>query len=123
MTVVDRVVQLEAGSSRPAALESFSHETIAPGTSPVTSDTLIEALSARRSYEDTEYLLRGLHATVGLFQLTTTTNEFMSMAAQALIDVVGLERAAALFWDGQAWRTEALFLRSRDPDERHRPPG
>lgn len=116
VTVADRVIQLESNSAgQPEALESFLHQTTPPGRQSDSATHLVEALAARRSDDDTRYLLRGLHATIGLFQLATNSAEFLSMAAQAMIDVVGLETAAALMWDGQDWTTEAICTRPGAP--------
>jgi adenylate cyclase len=99
----------------PEVLDSFVHQTTPPGATADSASQLIDALSMHRSADDTQYLLRGLHATVGLFQLATNSAEFLSMAAQAMIDVVGLETAAALMWDGGEWRTEAICVRGGSP--------
>ncbi|MBP90798.1 MAG: hypothetical protein CMJ64_29490 [Planctomycetaceae bacterium] len=117
ITVGDRVIQLEpkAALHAPELLDSFTHQTTLLGAHSEAATHLLEALSIRRSEDDTQYLLRGLHATVGFFQLASNSAEFLSMAAQAMIDVVGLETAAALMWDGRDWRTEAICTRPGSP--------
>lgn len=119
LTISDRVVQIEPNESpqQSEAMESFVHRTVAPGSrSPSdSSSALVTALQVRRSEDDTQYLLRGLHATVGLFQVASNSAEFLAMAAQAMIDVVGLETAAAVMWDGNDWRTEAICTRAGAP--------
>lgn len=117
VTIGDRVVQLEAAGlvPEPQALESFVHQTVPPGKLAEPGSSLITALSTRRSEEETEYLLRGLHATVGLFQLATSSGEFLSMSTQAMIDVVGLETAAAVLWNGNDWQIAAVRARRGAP--------
>lgn len=112
----ERVIQIEQSRSvQPlGALDSFSHQTIAPGGPDTHEASLSGILTARRTADETEFLLRGLHATIGLFQLAANASEFFSMAAQAMIDIVGMETAAVIIWQGREWRVEALSSRTRD---------
>ena len=105
----ERVIQIEPTRDiQPlGALDSFVHQTMAPGGPEADSALLSGILTARRSDEDTEYLLRGLHATIGLFQLASNAAEFFSMASQAMIDIVGMEAAGIVLWQGREWRVEA----------------
>ncbi|MCB9937233.1 MAG: adenylate/guanylate cyclase domain-containing protein [Planctomycetaceae bacterium] len=112
----DRVIQIEPqlATESPGPLDSFVHQTIPPGGRDTDATLLTEILTARRSTEDTEYLLRGLHATIGLFQLASSGAEFFTMATQAMIDIVGMESAAVVIWHGREWRVESHCSRSRD---------
>ncbi len=113
----ERVIELEAADSRahPDALESLPYETLPPGTASNSQSSSQWMDAGRRSTEELQYLLRGLHATVGLFQLATDPQDFLQMAAQAMVDVVELETAAALMWDNGDWRVAAICCRSESP--------
>ncbi len=109
-----RVIQFEAAGEQAAqgeALESFSHHTIAPGSGRHSVSSIADMLGIRRDEDQTEFLLRGLHATIEVFQPATNSAEFFALAAQAMVDVVGLETAAALLWRDQNWHIEARVSR------------
>ena len=112
LRLADRAIQIEARPTEGPAgvLESFSHQTIPPGELASTG-SLADLLSVRRSSDETEYLLRGFHATIGLFQLAGNSADFFSMAARAMIDIVGLEVAAALTWHDGEWNAESICER------------
>ncbi len=111
----ERVIQIELSRVvQPlGALDSFHHKTMPPGGPDTAETPLSGILTSRRTAEETEFLLRGLHATIGLFQLAATASEFYSMAAQAMIDIVGMETAAIVVWQGREWRVEAYSCRTR----------
>lgn len=113
----DRVIQLEAADAHLTsdALESLPHATLPPGTTSSHTSSLRWMDSARRTNEEMQYLLRGLHATVGLFQLAANSSDFLQMAAQAMVDVVGLETAGAIMWEDGDWRVEAICTRPGGP--------
>ncbi|MBC8352923.1 MAG: adenylate/guanylate cyclase domain-containing protein [Planctomycetes bacterium] len=119
LSLGDRVIQIEPTREvQPlGALDSFVHQTMPPGGPDTDSALLSGILTGRRSNEETEYLLRGLHATIGLFQLASNASEFFSMATQAMIDIVGMETAAVIIWQGREWRAESYCSRSRDAAE------
>ena len=110
----DRVIQIEPRVHQEAigTLDSFVHQTIPPGGKDTNAAFLSGILTAGHSAEDTEFLLRGLHATIGLFQLASSEAEFFSMAAQAMIDIVGMETAAIVIWHGREWRVETHCSRA-----------
>lgn len=112
----DRVIQIEPSREvqPPGILDSFMHQTIPPGGANTQFAALSGILTAPRSSEETGYLLRGFHATIGLFQLASKASEFFSLATQAMIDIVGMERAAVVIWYGREWRVESYCSRSRD---------
>lgn len=111
----ERIIQIEQShdTQLPGALDSFVHQTIPPGRAGDQSAVLSGFLTARRTNEETEFLLRGLHATIGLFQLASNAADFFAMATQAMIDIVGLETAAVVVWQGREWRVESYCSRSR----------
>lgn len=119
LSLGERVIQIEPSrdAHSPDILDSFMHQTLPPKAADNQSAVLTTFLAARRSAEDTEYLLRGLHATIGLFQLASNAAEFFSMATQAMIDIVGMETAAVVIWRGREWRVEAHSSRSSSAAE------
>jgi len=63
--------------------------------------SVVEFLKANRSHSEVVYLLEGLHATLRVFQQASNSADFLTSAARAVIDVVGLDTAAALQWNGE----------------------
>ncbi len=113
VTLGDRVVHLEPAQDEPEGngiFDSFAHQTLPPGLA--SHHSMAEMLSVNRSQKDTEYLLRGLHATIGCFQIATTSADFFKMATDALLDVVAMETAAALTLSGEDWNVEAFRSKS-----------
>lgn len=114
LTLFGRVIQLvgKRSASETGIFESFSHKTTPPGGAPSTVSSIVDVLASRRSTRDNEFLLRGLHVVTSLFQLTTNPSEFFPLAAQAMVNVVELENAAALEWTGTEWRVLSFSARS-----------
>lgn len=112
----DRIIQLEAARSGADndPMESLPHATLPPGRTSRHSSSIPWMDFAPRSNEETQYLLRGLHATVGLFQLASNSEDFLQMAVQAMVDVVELETAGAIMLKDGDWHTEAICTRHAD---------
>lgn len=113
VTLGDRVIELGDAEtvSDSDSLESLPHQTLPPGSTSGHSSSLQWMDNAGRSNDEMQYMLRGLHATVGLFQLASDANDFLQMAAKAMVDVVGLETAGAVMWKDGDWRVEAVCVR------------
>ena len=97
---------------RPAAADKHGMISSAnPMTPPTTGDAdpglatedpaVVEFLRANRSRSEIVYLLEGLHATLKVFHQAANSADFLTSAARAVIDIVGLDTAAALRWNGE----------------------
>jgi adenylate cyclase len=102
------VIQLEREEVEPAVSESVGHKTLPPGQARETMASIASLLSVQRSGQESESLIRGLQAAVGFLHLATSSVDFLGMAAEVMIDILGLETAAALKWQDGNWTVEAL---------------
>jgi adenylate cyclase len=80
--------------------------TLAPGQCRDGGRSLADVLHQAEDDLDATELMRCLLDTMPSFQNATTATEFFQSAADAMVDSVGLDYAAALTWDGQ-WHTVA----------------
>jgi adenylate cyclase len=113
----DRIIQLESvhDNSDTDPMESLPHQTLPPGRASSQHSSMSWMGFAPRTDEETQYLLRGLHATVGLFQLASNSDDFLQMAVRAMVDVMELETASAIMWKDGDWHTEAICSRQDSP--------
>ncbi|MFT5528347.1 MAG: hypothetical protein ACI9HK_006336, partial [Pirellulaceae bacterium] len=112
----DKVVQLEPVKAPSDDLGSFIHRTTAPGQR-LGESAIQDVISLKRSPEETEFVLRGLYAVNQAFQSATDSSEFLTRATRAMIDVVHLETAAALFVDGNDWKIQSVHARDGVSDD------
>jgi len=112
----DRIIQIDAirSDSDEDPMESLPHKTLPPGRKSSQHSSMSWMEFSPRTTEETQYLLRGMHATVSLFQLASNSEDFLQMAVQAMVDVVDLETAGAIMLIDGEWRTEALCSRHGD---------
>jgi adenylate cyclase len=113
----DKVVQLEPVQQPADDLGSFIHRTTAPGQQRGGESAIQDFISLKRSPEETEFVLRGLYSVNQAFQSATDSTEFLTRATQALIDVVHLETAAALYFVNDEWKIQSLHAREGATDE------
>jgi adenylate cyclase len=53
-------------------------------------------------------MLNWLQTSMGVFQSAASSAEFFQKAAQAVVDVIGLDTGRVLIWDGDRWETRAF---------------
>jgi adenylate cyclase len=89
-------------------LQSLAAPTAIPGgQQPQEMATLEQVLRAEREQGESRLLLTWLRNTMEVFQSAATSSDFLSKAARAVIDIVGLDHAAVLGWDGRKWAIDA----------------
>ena len=110
LSIGDRTVRVEADSQAPA-LMSLANATMAPGMHKSPS-THLRSLTGMRDEEEGESLVEWMYAAMAVFQSAASSPDFLQTAAQAVVDLVELDTAAVIRWDGQQWQPEAVCTRS-----------
>lgn len=92
-------------SGRPAELQSLDEMTIGPGRFADLSQRLrtLPGLSGPQLKE----MIGWLQTTMGVLQATVGAADFLDKAAEALVQIVGLELGRALLVDGDKWAVAA----------------
>jgi adenylate cyclase len=104
-----RVLRIEAAEPEPNAslMHRLGQATMAPGVS-VAGPGLFPALRSGGSPEGAKTLLRWLQSAMGVFQSAAGSCDFFSKAAQAVIDIVGLDSGRVLLLQGDDWHAQAV---------------
>ena len=96
-------------------LESLAQKTLPPGQSSSASSRLSTILKSGRDENETDLILRGLEATIGVLQHAGKSDEFSTLALGVMVDELGFEKAAALSCDGGTWRVDTCRTRAGQP--------
>lgn len=110
LMVNDRSFRVETASD---VMVSLANATMIPGRQKPAS-THLRTITAMRSgpeAADGEMLVEWLQAAMMVFQNAASSPDFLERAAQAVVDLVGLDTAAVLLWDGSKWTHEAVCTR------------
>jgi adenylate cyclase len=112
-----KMVRLEAGAGAAPepALQSLAEVTLAPAARPAPAPP-----PAALALPDAEALVRWLQATVAVLHSAAGPGELFAQAAQAVVDLAGLDSGRVLLLEGEAWREVATRVR---PWGRDRAPG
>ncbi len=87
-----------------AGLQSLAAPTALPGGEPPKELVSLEqVLRADREQGESRLILSWLRNTMEVFQSAASSSDFLSKAAQAVIDIVGLDHAAVLSRTGATW--------------------
>jgi adenylate cyclase len=112
VTVFGRVIKLSTDSEPAAAcavVASLAQRTAPPGARSGASSAISQIMARRTpGDDDTAYVLRGLEATIGVLQRAGRTDDFATLAVQAMVDDLGFENAASLRWEGGEWICEVF---------------
>ena len=76
--------------------------------------SLDQVFRADRREEDSRLVISWLRNTMEVFQSAASSADFLSKAARAVIDIVGLQRAAVLRWQEGAWQVDAECREATD---------
>lgn len=109
LAVGDRSFRVQAADDDMLGLASA---TLAPGRQKPPS-TRFRTIAAMRSDDDGgegENLVEWLQAAMSVFQSAASSPDFLERAAQAVVDLVGLDTVAVLLWDGTQWKQEAVCV-------------
>lgn len=132
LTLGCKVVRVEAkgGEAGPGRPETGS----APGSllhalSDTTSPPSVEASSPQRFpglAEGTKLtdkrLLQWLKTAMGVFQAAAGDDQFFQRAAQAVVDIIGLDTGRVLLWEDNGWISQALAAASQQIAQADREP-
>ena len=118
LTMGDKVVRLEqAVLDDDLRVERLSQPTLAPGTFGFPAGKaprfLTELVGGNRVALDQDSLMQWLQAVLGVFQSAASSPRFLPDAAMAVAEIVDLDFAAILLWDGQQWKSEAFHARGQ----------
>ncbi len=103
--LVETEADVEADS-----MQSLANATMAPGRSNPLS-THVRSLAVLRSATesgDQENLVEWLEAAMSVVQSAASSPDFLERAARAVVNLVGLDTAAVLLWNGSQWTHEAV---------------
>lgn len=110
--VAGKVVRLQLAPQEPLNLQTLQSATFAPGKSMFGRSSvrgLLPAIDVEHgSRIDESFLLEWLQASMEVFQSAGASVEFLPKAARAAIDLVSLDRAAVLLYQGGQWSTATL---------------
>jgi adenylate cyclase len=92
----------------PVAVQSIPAETPAPGTL-LGSSRFPGLIAPEGARIDQQEVIRWLPGLLELLQSAVNSNTFLDRAAQALVDLVGLETGQALLLEGDVWECRASY--------------
>jgi adenylate cyclase len=72
--------------------------------------------------EQNRQLLRWLQTSMGVFHSAASSADFFQKAAQAVVDIIGLDTGRVLLWEDGAWQTRAFASATREIGEEDRQP-
>jgi adenylate cyclase len=106
-----RVKASEESRNEPR-LRSLPQATMAPGISSMLELKLESPLRSLRGENDDvgRSMIRWLQASMGVFQSAATSSDFFSKAAQAVVEIAGLETGRVLLWKGGQWESQACYV-------------
>lgn len=120
LLVGTKVLRLRAADPAPP-LNSLAESTLSPRTAASLA-ALPGSLVLPGAGPDAEAVVRWLQATVAVLHSAAGSAEFFDQAAQAVVDLAGLDAGRTLLLEGEAWKEVAVRARSRRPDASARPP-
>jgi adenylate cyclase len=117
LLVGTKVVRLWAGDPEPP-LQSLGGGPLEPAAAAASLAGLSSSLALSASEPD-EGMVRWLQATVSVLHSAAGSVEFFDQAAQAVVDLAGLDAGRVLLLEGDVWKEVAVRSRAR----RQRPAG
>ncbi len=110
LIVGERAFRIEAEAE---AMMSLANATMAPGRQNPLSTHFrsLAALRVGQEPADDEHLVEWLQGAMSVLQSAASSPDFLERAAQAVVNLVGLDTAAVLLWDGRQWNHEAVRAR------------
>ena len=121
VAVGDRVIRVESSQEEDLNLATLANATLAPGQQKPASTRLHRLSSLGTANEEGETLIQWMYAAMAVFQSAASSTDFLQQAAQAVVDLVELDTAAVLRWDGEQWVSEAVCKRSGSVSSPWRP--
>ncbi len=112
LRVGDRDLHVEEVREEESNLVSLADVTMLPGQHKHSSKRLQTIAALRDDSEEGETLVQWMYAAMTVLQSAASSPVFLQQAAQAVVDLVELDTAAVVRWDGNQWRKEAVCVRS-----------
>ena len=105
--VGNRVIRVQRNEPDEGHFQSLAQVTRPPSSRPASSPLV--SLAVPPGGIDSKMLVPWLQATMGVFQSAASSAEFFQKAAQAVVEMVGLDVGRVLLLDKNEWRTQALY--------------
>jgi adenylate cyclase len=107
VTIGAKIVRVQAAGANEPDIHRLEEMTMTPGLDPA-SPSLFPALRPGGRVEEAKGLLRWLQSSMGVFQSAASSRDFFAKAAQAVVDIVGLDSGRVLLLQNDQWRTQAI---------------
>jgi adenylate cyclase len=108
LSLGNRTVRLQPPEEEPEQLEALAEATMPPMAAARSAAQFHTLAAANVAGLDMEGVIRWLQTTVGVLQSAATSGDFFAKAAQAVVELVGLDAGRVLLVDGGKWKVEAL---------------
>ncbi|MCA9123341.1 MAG: adenylate/guanylate cyclase domain-containing protein [Planctomycetaceae bacterium] len=114
LVVGDRSMRIEPEEEDASPMVSLANVTMAPGQQRPPSTRIRAIAAAAAGDEHGETLVQWLQAAMSVFQSAASSPDFLERAAQAVVELVGLDTASVVIWDGSIWNPQNVCTRSGD---------
>ncbi|MHB8971510.1 MAG: adenylate/guanylate cyclase domain-containing protein [Pirellulaceae bacterium] len=105
---VDLTIRVYASPDQDDVLRSLADPTAMPGAGlPRENASFDEVIRADRAAGDSRLLVVWLRNTMAVFQSAASSPDFLTKAAEAVSEIVGLDHAAVLTWRDGRWDVDA----------------
>lgn len=121
LVVGDRSMRIEPVVEVASPMVSLANVTLAPGQQRPPSTRLRAIASATAGEEQGEMLVQWLQAAMSVFQSAASSPDFLERAAQAVVELVGLDNASVVIWDGRLWNPQKVCTRGDEVASNWRP--
>jgi adenylate cyclase len=109
-------IRVGAGGEELDSIEGLPEKTLAPSMSP--HQVLAKGgVNIGDVVQDPEKMVPWLQTMLGLLQSAASTNEFYSLAAQALVTLMGMDSGRILLYEKGEWTVKAAEGVGKDDDE------
>ncbi|MBC8351613.1 MAG: adenylate/guanylate cyclase domain-containing protein [Planctomycetes bacterium] len=121
LVVGDRSMRVEPELQIDAQMVSLANATMAPGQQRPPSTRIRAIAAAAAGDEHGETLVQWLQAAMSVFQSAASSPDFLERAAEAVVELVGLDTASVVIWDGTIWDPRNVYTRSGNVSENWQP--
>ena len=111
LVVGDRSMRVEPDEEAASPMVSLANMTMAPGQRKPPSTRIRPIATAAAGDDDGEMLVQWLQAAMAVFQSAASSPDFLQRAAQAVVELVGLDTASVVIWDGTIWDPQNVCTR------------
>jgi len=116
LTIGRRTVRVQAAETEDLKIQGLAEATIAPGQiGPLPRFAPLDVPASGGI--EVESLVHWFQAIIGVLQTAASSSEFFQRAAQAVVEIVGLDTGQVLVLNGDEWRVEAQQLADNSAPE------